>query len=231
MKSTAKAEVLETMVYSEGYEHLAFTFDGVNGLAKRVFDHAVAMSIFVFTLPLLLTIAFVIKIQDGGPVLFRQIRCGRNGKAFYCYKFRTMKVNAEAALQEVLAADPEARAEWEKTHKLQKDPRITGFGRLLRKSSLDELPQLLNILAGEMSLIGPRPVTFAELERYGNNVHYYYAARPGVSGLWQVNGRNHLTYEQRVAYDIEYVRNWSFMRDMKIMAKTVPAVLLFDGAY
>jgi Undecaprenyl-phosphate galactose phosphotransferase WbaP len=204
---------------------------GINGHGKRAIDIAIAMAVLVFTLPLLVTVAALIWLQDRGPVFFRQTRCGRGGKPFTCYKFRTMKIDALAALQEVLITDPKAAAEWERDQKLKRDPRVTWIGKFLRKSSLDELPQLFNILRGDMSIIGPRPVTYDELPRYGNKLAYYTATRPGVTGLWQVNGRNLLSYQERVEYDAQYVKNWTAAQDIKILVKTVPAVLLAKGAF
>ena len=204
---------------------------GLRGMTKRFCDLALALPIFVFALPLLAVISALILIQGGGPVIYRQERCGQNGKPFICYKFRTMHLDAPTALADYLQANPGAAAEWEKTQKLRHDPRITTIGRILRKTSLDELPQLINIIAGEMSVIGPRPVTFEELERYGANLSYYIAARPGVTGLWQVNGRSTLSYQQRVNFDAQYVKEWSFFKDIKILLKTIPVVLFAKGAF
>ena len=142
-----------------------------------------------------------------------------------------MRVDAEARLAELLEKNPRAAAEWARFQKLRNDPRVTTLGRILRKSSLDELPQLLNILRGEMSVIGPRPVTAAEMARYGSDVPYYTAVRPGVLGLWQVKGRNRLTYPERVALDVQYVKTWSIWQDFKIVAMAIPVVLLGLGAY
>lgn len=231
MKTGAHVKALDATLYLPADERKATSLSGVDGLGKRTFDYITAAILLAFLAPLMLSIALLIKLQDGGPVLFRQQRCGRNGKAFACFKFRSMRTDAESVLQRVLEDNPAARLEWRASQKLQNDPRITPLGRFLRKSSLDELPQLLNILCGDMSLIGPRPVTFGELPRYGRKVHYYYLARPGVTGLWQVNGRNRLTYQQRVDFDADYVREWSFARDIRIIVKTIPAVLFFDGAY
>ena len=203
---------------------------GLTGALKRVMDLMIAVPLFIFILPLLATIAILIRSQGHGPVIFRQVRCGQGGVPFTCYKFRTMHIDAPKALEELLKRDPKAAAEWEKTQKLQNDPRITRIGRFLRRSSLDELPQLINIIAGDMSVIGPRPVTFDELPRYGSKLAYYMAARPGVTGLWQVNGRSELTYQQRIDYDAEYAKTWSLVRDIRILIKTVPAVLMSKGA-
>ena len=225
-----KIKAFDGSVFDIADDRVELAFSGIDGLAKRAFDYTASFSLILFTLPLLFAIAVIIKIQDGGPVLFSHKRCGQGGRLFPCLKFRTMRTNADQALDDLLARDPAAREEWHRTRKLRNDPRITPIGRFLRKSSLDELPQLFNILRGDMSLIGPRPVTTQELDRYGALLAYYYAARPGITGMWQVNGRNRLTYEERVIYDAEYVRDWTFARDVKILAKTVPAVLSFDGA-
>lgn len=205
--------------------------DGLTGPAKRALDLVLATGVALFTLPLLLVIAGLIRLGDGGPALFRQTRCGRDGQRFTIYKFRTMAIDAEDRLASVLENNPEAAREWEETQKLQNDPRITRLGKFLRKSSLDELPQLLNILRGDMSVVGPRPVTYAEIPRYGTRLPYYLAARPGITGLWQVNGRNRLTYDERMDYDQAYAKDWSFGRDLMILAKTVPAVLFSRGAF
>ncbi len=179
--------------------------------------------------PLLLAIAIYIK-TDGGPVLYAQERIGRGGRRFHCFKFRSMVVDAERRLQELLASDSQAAAEWAAVHKLSADPRVTEIGAFLRKTSLDEIPQLLNVLRGEMSLVGPRPIVPDEIERYRNDITSYYAVRPGVTGLWQVSGRSDTTYARRVQLDVEYVKNWSLLRDVSILLRTVPAVLLRRGA-
>ena len=197
----------------------------------RFLDIVIALAVLLFIAPLMLVIAGLIKLQDGGPALFRQSRIGQGGEAFYCLKFRTMVTDAEVRLNALLARDPEARREWEQDHKLRKDPRITALGAFLRKSSLDELPQLFNVLKGEMSLVGPRPIVTAEIPRYGRWFAYYCAVRPGVTGLWQVNGRNNVSYRRRVALDVLYARTVGVRRYVQIMAATVPAVLLRSGSY
>lgn len=199
--------------------------------AKRVLDILLAVPLLIFASPLLLTIAILVRMADGGPAIFSHRRCGLNGSTFDCFKFRTMYKDAQDRLQQVLDSDPAAAAEWAEFQKLRNDPRVTPVGRFLRKSSLDELPQLFNILRGEMGVIGPRPVTSQELHRYGANLHFYRAVRPGVLGLWQVNGRNTLTYDQRVAMDIEYVRTWTIWSDLGILIKAVPVVLFGKGAF
>ena len=204
---------------------------GLGGRSKRALDVTVSLALLLFTAPLLLVIALAVKAQDGGPVLFRHTRCGRGGRAFSLWKFRTMRVDAAERLAGLLAEDPHAEAEWVRTRKLRRDPRVTRLGRFLRRSSLDELPQLLNILRGDMSIVGPRPVMAEELARYGPAAPLMRAARPGVTGLWQVSGRNDLDFETRVRLDAAYVRGWSFLGDVVILARTVPVVLTARGAY
>lgn len=198
---------------------------------KRVMDLALAIPVLVFVSPLMLAVFALLKIFDPGPALFTHTRVGRDGQPFVVFKFRTMRLDAEARLKHLLDTNPRAAAEWDQFQKLRHDPRVTLLGRFLRKSSLDELPQLFNILRGEMSVIGPRPVTAAEVQRYGSDLPFYMATRPGVLGLWQVNGRNELTYPQRVAYDVQYVQTWSIWLDMGIVVKAIPVVLLGRGAY
>ncbi len=199
---------------------------------KRVMDLVFVLPVLVFASPLLMLIYALIKIFDPGPALFAQLRVGRGGEQFIVYKFRTMRVDAQDRLQQLLNSDPGKEAEWAKYQKLRDDPRVTLIGRFLRKSSLDELPQLLNILRGEMSVIGPRPVTAAEVQqRYGVAYPFYTAVRPGVLGLWQVKGRNSLTYPERVAFDVQYVKTWSVWQDFKIVFMAIPVVLLARGAY
>ncbi|RYG32254.1 MAG: sugar transferase [Burkholderiales bacterium] len=198
---------------------------------KRAMDLVIAFTVLAFVAPVFLIVYALIKIFDPGPALFSHLRVGRDGRMFTVYKFRTMRVDAQERLEELLASNPEAAAEWAKYQKLKNDPRVTLIGRILRRSSIDELPQLLNIVRGEMSVIGPRPVTSGEIHRYGADYPFYTAVRPGVLGLWQVKGRNKLTYPERVAYDVQYVKTWSIWQDIKIMFMAVPVVLLGLGAY
>ena len=198
-------------------------------VAKRTLDLAIAALVLAGLSPLLLAIAMLVR-SDGGPVLFGHNRLGQGGRRFRCLKFRTMVSDAEFRLQALLAADPAAAAEWAATQKLSHDPRVTGIGAVLRKTSLDELPQLLNVLRGEMSLVGPRPIVAAEVPRYGDDIACYFAVPPGVTGLWQVSGRSDTTYARRVQLDVAYVRHWSFWRDVAILLKTIPAVLAHRGA-
>ncbi len=189
-----------------------------------------AVVLAVLFAPIFLLV-FVGAAINGQSPLFRHQRVGRDGKRFYCLKFQTMVPNAEVLLQHLLAADPDLRAEWERDHKLKDDPRVTPIGRFLRATSLDELPQLWNVLKGEMSLVGPRPVTREELLRYGRNQVIYMLVRPGITGLWQVSGRNFVEYRKRVAMDVCYVKNQSLVLDLWILAKTVLVVVTRHGAF
>ena len=199
-------------------------------LSKIVLDLLIASVCIVTMLPVLLIIAVLVK-SDGGPLLFGHTRVGFRGRPFQCLKFRSMIVDSETVLLRLLENNQQARAEWDETQKLRHDPRVTTIGRFLRASSLDELPQLLNVLRLEMSLVGPRPIVAAEVPRYGENIKYYYQTRPGLTGLWQISGRSSTGYRQRVEFDRRYVRNWTIWQDLAILAKTVPAVLKRRGAY
>jgi exopolysaccharide production protein ExoY len=200
---------------------------------KRAVDIAGAAVLLVLLAPVMALIALVIRSNDGGPVLVSHTRVGQGGTSFRCLKFRSMTVNAEAVLARILREDPAAHEEWTRTRKLRRDPRVTSPGRILRATSLDEIPQLLNVLRGEMSLVGPRPVVAEEvLQHYGAGAApYYLAVRPGITGLWQVSGRSTRSYAERVALDIDYVRRMSLRRDLVILARTVAVVLTRRGAY
>lgn len=198
--------------------------------AKRAFDIFGALGIILISSPLLAYLYLQVK-KDGGPAIYGHERIGRNGKRFKCLKFRSMILNSQEVLEELLANDENARMEWEKDFKLKNDPRITKIGHFIRKSSLDELPQLFNVLKGEMSLVGPRPIVHDELIRYSDDVDYYLMAKPGMTGLWQVSGRNDIDYETRVYFDAWYVKNWSLWNDIAILFKTINVVLNRDGAY
>lgn len=199
-------------------------------LTKRLFDMVASTCLLLFLSPLMLLLAWRIR-ADGGPAVFRHERVGRNGQTFPCFKFRTMAVDAEQQLHRLLASDPALQAEWERDHKLKNDPRISPVGHFLRRTSLDELPQLFNVIRGEMSLVGPRPIVQGELVKYGADVDYFLMVRPGITGLWQVSGRNDVDYEQRVYLDTWYVKNWSLWYDIAILFKTLRVVLRRDGAY
>lgn len=195
----------------------------------RALDVSIAASAFVLVLPVFVILCFAIWAQDGGSPIFAHRRIGRGGKLFPCLKLRTMVVDSERRLQELLESDPAAAFEWHVSQKLRNDPRITPLGAFLRKSSLDELPQLLNVLCGHMSLVGPRPIVAAEVKRYGRYFRFYCAVRPGITGLWQVSGRNDVSYRRRVAIDTVYARSRSMGMDLAILSRTVPAVISSRG--
>jgi len=206
-------------------EAAAYTWIG------RALDILIASAVLLLTLPLFTVLALAIRLHDGGPAFFGHKRLGLNGKTFRCLKFRSMVVDAEDRLQALLASNPAAACEWARDQKLRKDPRITPLGAFLRKSSLDELPQLLNVLRGEMSIVGPRPIVESEIVRYGRSYRHYCRVRPGITGLWQVTGRNNVSYQRRVALDRLYVQSKSLPTDVKIILKTIPAVLVRDGSF
>lgn len=197
----------------------------------RTIDVTVALTVIVILLPLLLLIVAALKLTSAGPVLFAHRRIGKNGQAFPCYKFRSMVENSAEVLERYLATCPEARAEWMRDQKLRQDPRVTPIGRILRRTSLDEVPQIFNVLRGEMSMVGPRPIVESEMIRYRQYIADYCSVKPGITGLWQISGRNNTTYRRRVALDTAYARNRSVALDLAIMARTVPAVLSGSGCY
>jgi exopolysaccharide production protein ExoY len=203
----------------------------IGGLVKRSFDITSALCALLLFSPIFLMIMALVKYQDKGPAFYGHTRIGHNGRTFKCLKFRTMAVNGDALLRNYLRDNPEAAEEWRLTRKLKDDPRVTVVGRVLRKLSLDELPQLLNILRGEMSVVGPRPVVDDELKVYDSFAVYYLRTRPGLTGLWQISGRNDVSYESRIAFDTQYVQNWSLFQDIAIIVKTIPAVCFARGSY
>jgi exopolysaccharide production protein ExoY len=203
---------------------------GAAAVIKRFVDVIGAIVLGVVFMPLIMVIVFMLR-KGGGPVIYVHRRVGRGGRMFPCLKFRTMVPNADQRLRDLLERNPELQAEWVRDHKLRHDPRVTRLGRFLRRTSLDELPQLVNVLRGEMSLVGPRPVVREELLRYGKSVGTYLAARPGITGLWQVTGRNDTDYRRRVVLDTYYVRNQNLFLDLYILAKTTGVVLGGNGAY
>ena len=199
---------------------------------KRALDVIGAMVLAVVFSPLMLAIVTVALIRrEPGSIIYKHRRIGRDGQAFECLKFRTMVLNADQVLRELLERDPAIKAEWVRDRKLRRDPRVTPLGRFLRRTSLDELPQLWNVMRGEMSLVGPRPVVREELLRYGRNVRAYLSAKPGITGLWQVKGRNDTDYRRRVVLDTYYVRNQNLLLDLYILFKTTRVVLGGSGAY
>ncbi len=197
---------------------------------KRSFDIIVSFLLLLFLAPVFALLFWMVS-RDGGNVIYGHERVGQNGRKFSCLKFRSMVTNSQEVLDKLLVTSAEARAEWDKDFKLKNDPRITKIGGFLRKTSLDELPQLWNVLRGEMSLVGPRPVIEAELERYAGDVDYYLMAKPGMTGLWQVSGRNDIDYDTRVYFDSWYVKNWALWTDIAILFKTAGVVFRRDGAY
>ena len=202
-----------------------------NRLLKRLFDLVLSLVGMVVVVPLGILISIAIYIDRPGPVIFAHKRVGQHGKIFPCYKFRSMIPNAQEELGKYLAEHPEAMEEWERDFKLKDDPRITKVGNFLRRTSLDELPQLINVIKGEMSLVGPRPIVTAEIEKYNDYFRDFCLVPPGITGMWQVNGRNDTTYEERVLMDSWYVRNWSVWIDMVYLLKTIGVVIKGKGAY
>ena len=198
---------------------------------KRVMDITGAALLLLTSLPLLILMILMLQIMQGRPILIGHHRVGRNGRRFRCLKFRSMVTDADTVLNRHLAQNADAQAEWTATRKLRTDPRVTPLGRVLRKSSVDELPQLLNVLRGEMSLVGPRPIVDAEVVHYGHHIHHYYRVRPGLTGRWQVSGRSDTSYSQRVELDVDYVQNRSLKQDVSILIRTLPAVLASRGSY
>lgn len=202
-----------------------------NRIYKRIFDLVCTIFGGLLILPIIAIVALLVAIDNKGNVIFAHRRIGKDGKEFPCYKFQSMVPNAQEILQDYLAKNPEARKEWEESFKLTNDPRVTKLGSFLRKTSLDELPQLWNVIKGDMSLVGPRPIVKKEIERYGEYFREYAMVLPGITGMWQASGRSDTTYEERVAMDTWYVRNWSVWLDIMYLAKTFTAVMFGKGAY
>ena len=198
---------------------------------KRCFDLTLASALTLALSPLLIALYFCVRLSSPGPVFYSQRRVGRNNEPFTAWKFRSMVADAEHALQMHLDSDPALQEEWALTHKLKRDPRVTAVGRIMRKTSLDELPQIWNVFRGEMSVVGPRPIVPAEVAKYGKRFDLYRKVAPGITGLWQVSGRNNTTYEARTEFDEYYVRNWSVCLDLYILVRTIKTVLFTEGAY
>jgi len=222
--ATAEAGSPLSLLVGEDLAHRA-------GPIKRLVDCVGAFALGMLSLPFIVVVALAIKLTSSGSVLYKQARIGKGNRAFKALKFRTMYSNSRERLSDYLAQDAALREQWESVHKLKDDPRVTPIGRFLRRFSLDELPQLWNVLVGEMSLVGPRPIVVAEIEKYGPDYAAYERARPGLTGLWQVSGRNNTTYQERVDYDSYYVRNWSVWLDVTIAFRTFRAVISGVGAY
>jgi exopolysaccharide production protein ExoY len=208
----------------------AVELSGIGALCKRTMDIIAAMCFFVVFLPLYGLIALGVRLTSPGPVFYSQERIGHHGRTFRFYKFRSMVENSDEVFNSFLDSDEEARSQWQTFQKLDRDPRITSFGKFIRRTSLDELPQFWNVLRGDMSLIGPRPCMPSQKTLYGQHWSSYCAVRPGLTGLWQVSGRNRLTYEDRVRLDARYVQNWTLWLDIRILLKTVKVVLTGDGS-
>lgn len=199
---------------------------------KRLFDILFSLAVLIFAAPVFFIIAILVIFPSKGKIVYAHRRIGRGGKTFRCYKFRTMYANADVRLKQLLAAHPELHEEWYKTFKLQKDPRVTPVGRFLRKTSLDELPQFLNVLKGDLSVVGPRPVIEEEMKKYmGAKAAKILSIRPGITGLWQVSGRNDICYNKRIQLDEHYVDNHSLLLDLKLIARTIPVMITKRGAY
>lgn len=199
---------------------------------KRIFDFTFSLAVVVFGAPIFLLIALLIKITSHGPAFFAHERIGRGGARFACYKFRTMYPDAEERLKDIIKHDPKLREEWMTTYKLKNDPRVTWIGKFLRKTSLDELPQFWNVLKGDLSVVGPRPVTEEELhQEVGLHAAKFLTIRPGITGPWQVSGRNDTSYHERICFDIHYIRHRSFLWDLYLILLTIPAMVTARGAY
>lgn len=200
-------------------------------VVKRCVDVTLVLLMVPVLLPILLVVSWLIVLNSRGPIFYSHRRIRKSGEFFSMWKFRTMCLNSSELLEQHLAKHPEARAEWNKTHKLKHDPRITRIGSFLRRYSIDELPQLWNVFLGQMSLVGPRPIVAAEVEKYGDFFGYYCRVKPGLTGLWQVSGRSGLSYDERVALDCKYVEQWSLSKDFLILVRTFSAVVNQDGAF
>lgn len=199
---------------------------------KRAFDIVFSLCALVIGSPIFLLVALFVRFSSKGRVIYSHERIGRGGKAFRCYKFRTMYRDADQRLKDILAKNPDLKEEWERKHKLSKDPRVTPIGAFLRKTSLDELPQFWNVLKGDLSVVGPRPVVKAEVQRFlGFRAPLILSVRPGLTGIWQVSGRSNTSYEERLAMDEEYIAKQSLFLDLKLILRTVPAMVFTRGAY
>lgn len=224
----------EQLTYPRGTPiSLAISAENIrHNFTKRTFDIFFSLFVLVFTFPLFFLIGLLIAVSSRGKIIYGHKRMGRGGTSFSCYKFRTMYADADIRLKELLKLDPALKAEWESSFKLKNDPRITPFGKFLRKTSLDEFPQFWNVIKGDLSVVGPRPVVEDEMVKYFNKrAAIVLSIRPGLTGLWQVSGRSNVSYEERIRLDEEYVKTQSFWLDLKLIAKTLPAILSSRGAY
>ncbi|MFM0300658.1 sugar transferase [Paraburkholderia sediminicola] len=227
---TARGRDAKAMPFAEEHRAVAVPSAPLQRALKRALDVIVSTLLLLILLPVFAVICILIR-RDDGPLIFSHERIGRGGKKFKCMKFRTMVPNADVVLERLLATDADAREMWEREFKLKEDVRITSVGRFLRATSMDELPQLWNVLRGDMSLVGPRPIVERELQKYGVSASVYLSAIPGMTGLWQISGRNDVDYETRVNLDTSYVKNWSLVEDFRILLKTFDVVVRRVGAY
>lgn len=223
-------------IYTFSKKKFAFLFENKllikeNIIIKRIFDIFVSVILLLNFLPIMITIYFLILFIDRSNPIFKHKRIGKDGKRIHVYKFRTMRKNADEILSNILVSDPNIKKEWEENFKLKDDPRVTKLGKFLRKTSLDELPQLINVLKGEMSLVGPRPITDEEIKKYGNLINIYMLSMPGITGLWQISGRSNLSYKDRVELDVWYLRNWSLSLDILILIKTITVFVKTKDSY
>jgi len=202
-----------------------------NAFLKRVMDIVVSLVLGIAFLPVIFLAALLIRIDSPGPIFYSQERMGKDGRKITIYKFRSMRVDADQILSEYLDRNPNARREWGEKQKLHDDPRITRVGKWIREFSIDEIPQLINILKGDMSLVGPRPILMEQKTLYGAGIEFYRSIRPGLTGFWQVSGRNRTTFHQRTLYDVYYICHWSIWLDIYILLRTIWVVLNRDGAY
>lgn len=232
--NSARRGLYQDMVFKQGVPFIQGSnrlLKQSNQKLKRITDVIFTLILLVFLCVPMMLLALIIK-RDGGGVIYKHVRVGHGGKEFNCLKFRSMHLDSEKILEKLLSEDKKAKEEWERDFKLKDDPRITLLGKFIRQTSIDELPQLFNVLRGEMSLVGPRPVVREELEEYyGEDAYIYTAVVPGITGLWQVSGRNNTSYEKRIDLDARYARSWSFLGDLKILLKTPWVILTRDGAY
>ena len=212
-------------------ERAARKIGPIGGSSKRIFDVLIAATAILVLLPLMVIVAILVWRHDKESPFFAHRRIGLGGRPFRCFKFRSMVKNSSDVLDALIRSDEHASRQWKEGQKLRDDPRITPIGRIIRASSVDELPQLFNVLRGDMSMVGPRPIVSDEIERYGSNFSQYCACRPGLTGLWQVNGRSDCNYNDRVRFDIAYASQWSIWLDTFIMARTIPVIIGRKGSY
>jgi exopolysaccharide production protein ExoY len=229
--SSSDSETGDTPLNGRDVAYDSFRHSWSYSVVKRALDLMLAIVLLPFLVPVCLLLSLLIKCTSKGPVFYRHLRVGQDSRKFHLYKFRTMFTNSDNILEAYLATEPLARQEWAEHYKLRRDPRVTPLGAVLRRTSLDELPQIVNVLAGHMSFVGPRPIVNDEISRYGGAFALYAAVKPGITGLWQVSGRGTLSYAARVSLDMQYVMTWSLPHDLRVLLRTARAVLASVGAY